>query len=116
MPTAHEDGQGAIELVGYVLLVVLAAVLCVQGVYAAQAASATQEAARNGARALSLGEDWRGAVDRTLPDWVRATAVNGRTDGRLARVEVIATVPIGVADVGFTDLRFSRAAEFPVGR
>ncbi|GAB2451675.1 hypothetical protein GCM10007967_02120 [Xylanimonas ulmi] len=109
-----QAGQAVIELVGFVFLVVLATLLCVQGVFAAQAASAAQEAARNGARALSLGQDWRAVVDETLPDWARADVVEGGADRATARVRVAVRVPIGLRQITSGDLRFESSAQMPV--
>lgn len=109
-----QSGQAVIELVGFVFLVMIATVLCVQGLLAAQAASAAQEAARNGARAMSLGQDWRRVVDETLPDWAQLEDRKGRADDGAARVWVAVRVPIGMRSITSADITFERAAEMPV--
>jgi hypothetical protein len=113
---SQQSGQAAIELVGFVFLVVVAAVLCVQAVFAVQAASAAQEAARNGARALSLGDpDWRGVVAQTLPDWadVEEVTASGSSDST-AQVRVAVRVPIGIRSITSAHFAFERTAQLPM--
>lgn len=109
-------GQALVELVGVVFVIVLVAVLAVQGITVAQAASITQEAARSGARALSQGGDWEGAVDHQLPDGLElkeATFDRARFDDGSARVEVTVLASLGLGATELTEIEITRSAEFP---
>lgn len=111
----REAGQAVVELVGFVFLALLVTMLAVQAILALQAASAAQEAARNGARAMSLGQDWRRVVDETLPDWAQVDVVDpaGSNDDT-ARVRVAVRVPIGLRSITNASVRFERTAQMPV--
>ncbi|WP_344098879.1 hypothetical protein [Myceligenerans crystallogenes] len=115
-PGRRERGQAAVELVGVVFTVVLVAVLAIQGITVAQAASIAQEAARHGARALSLGQDCRGVLADHVPDGI--TIVDGDTtctvDDDGAVVALTVSVPLGLGDVTMTEVVLTRSAEFPV--
>lgn len=111
-----ERGQAAAELVGVVFLTVLVALLAIQGITVAQAASITQEAARNGARALSQGQDWRAVVERQVPDGLDLRAERADLDGDTAHVLVTVSAPLGLAGMEITDVTITRTADFPVER
>ncbi|MBE1878574.1 TadE family protein [Myceligenerans pegani] len=109
-----DGGQAAVELVGIVFAVVLVALLAIQGITVAQTASITQEAARNGARALSLGNDWRAVVAEQIPDGLELEDAESDTSGGTARVRVTVSAPLGLGEVAVTDVSLTRSAEFPI--
>ena len=109
-----ERGQAAIELVGIVFLTVLIAVLAVQSITVAQAASITQEAARNGARALSQGENWKAVVEQQVPDGLDLKVRRADLDRHTAHVRVTVSAPLGLAGMEITDVTITRTADFPV--
>lgn len=112
-----ERGQASVELVGVVLATVLVALLAVQGITVAQSASITQEAARNGARALSQGrEDWRDVVEHHVPDGLDLRAIEAESDGDTARVRVTVSVSLGLLGIQISDVAVTRSADFPVDR
>lgn len=112
----HERGQAAVELVGIVFLTVLIALLAIQGITVAQAASITQEAARNGARALSKGQDWRAVVEEQLPDGLDLVVRRADLDEESAHVRVTVSAPLGLAGMDITDVVITRTADFPAER
>lgn len=109
-----DGGQAAVELVGIVFVLVLVALLAIQGVTVAQTASITQEAARNGARALSQGHDWRSVVENQVPDGLDLRDVEAVAADGTARVQVTLSAPLGLGDVAVTEITLTRSAEFPV--
>ncbi|GGM42919.1 TadE/TadG family type IV pilus assembly protein [Promicromonospora citrea] len=111
----RERGQAAVELVGLVFAMVLVGLLAVQGITVAQTASVAQEAARNGARAVSLGHDGAAAVEHTVPDGldVKDVDVSVGDDGA-ARVRVTLSAPLGVAGLTVVDVDLTRTASFAV--
>lgn len=110
-----DAGQASLELVGFVAILVLVAVLCVQGLFVAQATSAAQQAARSGARAQALGNDVRTEVDRQLPDWLHLSSLSTSTPGDAYRVEVVVRVPIVVPGITSRHFTVTRDATMPRG-
>jgi hypothetical protein len=110
----RERGQASVELVGVVLAIVLVALLAIQGITVAQTASIAQEAARNGARALSLGQDWDAVVRQTVPDGLDVGEPRGVVEDGGARVHATVTVPLGLAGAEIVDVSLTRTAVFPV--
>ena len=110
----HQRGQATVELVGLVFALLLVALLAIQGITVAQTASIAQEAARNGARALSLGQDWRAVVERTVPDGLDLQEARAAVDDGAARVRVRVSAPLGLAGMEIVDVALTRTAEFPV--
>jgi len=100
--------------VGLVFAMVLVGLLAVQGITVAQTASVAQEAARNGARAVSLGRDGRAAVEHTVPDGLDVREVDVTVDDGAARVRVTVSAPLGVAGLTVVDVDLTRTASFPV--
>jgi hypothetical protein len=113
-PAPAEHGQATVELVGVVFVIVLVALLAIQGITVVQTASITQEAARNGARALSQGQDWEAVVRRQVPDGLDLKELDPDIDRGSARVRVTVSAPLGLAGVEITDVSVTRTAEFPV--
>lgn len=115
--SGRERGAVSVELVGLVLMLVLMAWVCVQGVYVTQIGGALEKAARDGARAGSLGAPVSAAVQAEVPGWARLDAV--RTGSAAVPgcagscVRVTASVPVGLPGVTFTRISVSRDAELP---
>ncbi|MFI9489487.1 TadE/TadG family type IV pilus assembly protein [Promicromonospora sp. NPDC052451] len=109
-----ERGQAAVELVGLVFALVLVGLLAIQGITVAQTASIAQEAARNGARALSLGQDARAEVERSVPDGLDVREVRPVVDDGTARVRVTVSAPLGLAGMTVVDVALTRTAAFPM--
>jgi hypothetical protein len=109
-----ERGQATVELVGVVFAIVLVALLAIQGITVAQTAAITQEAARNGARALSQGQDWQAVVHRQVPDGLDLKELHADIDRGSAHVRVTVSAPLGLAGVDVTDVSVTRTADFPV--
>jgi hypothetical protein len=110
----RECGQASVELVGLVFAMLLVALLAIQGITVAQTASIAQEAARNGARALSLGQDWEAAVELTIPDGLSLQDMTPDVDDGTARVRVEVSAPLGLAGMEIVDVALTRTAAFPV--
>lgn len=114
-----DRGSAAIELVVVAFFLTVVASLCAEGIYVSQVGAATEKAARDGARAMSLGRDVSAEVDRQLPDWAQVESLRTGTDadascaGHCLRVEV--RIPLIVP--GFTSGSFTvaRDAELPRG-
>lgn len=110
----RERGQASVELVGIVFTVVLVALLSIQGITVAQTASIAQEAARNGARALSLGQDWQAVVERTVPEGLDLREADPVVVDGSARVRVTVAAPLGLAGMELVDVSLTRTAVFPI--
>ena len=112
-----ERGSMAIELVAIVPVLVLVTILCIEGFLASAAAGAAQKAARDGARADSMGRDGVGAALDSLPGWVRnpkvsqGSAAKGGCAGICYRVEV--EVPLVVPGFSTGVVTVARSAELP---
>ncbi|PFG34689.1 TadE/TadG family type IV pilus assembly protein [Sanguibacter antarcticus] len=111
--TSREAGQVALELVGVVTLVVLAAMLCVQGVYVAQVYSTTQAAVRDAARIEAEGEPGRPALDARLPDWIRVERYVVQRNADDVEVQVAVRLPVLGPSVTVGGLLVERSATFP---
>lgn len=111
-----DAGSLAVELVAVVPVLLAVTLLCVQGFGAVSAVEATQRAARDAARAASLGEDPVAAARADLPpaaELRRVSAVGGCGD---ACVRVDVEVPLGIPGlVTLTRLPLSRTAAMPAG-
>lgn len=112
-----DRGSMAVELVAVVPLLVLVTILCVEGFLAASAAGAAQKAARDGARAATLGQDGAAAALASLPGWVRSprvttgAAAEPGCAGTCFRVEV--EVPLVVPGFSTGLVTVARSAELP---
>lgn len=112
--TRRERGQATVELVGLVVAMLLVGLLAVQGITVAQTASIAQEAARNGARSLSLGQPWQDVVERAVPDGLDLRERTAAVDDGAARVRVTVSAPLGLAGIELVDVALTRTAAFPV--
>lgn len=114
-----QSGQVALEMIGFVVVVMIAALLALQGVLLAQTHSAVQEAARHGARVYSdPSTSWaeaRTVADNALPSWADPVVIDGSRSENTARVEITVAVPIGSTAFSFDGLTITRDAEFAMG-
>lgn len=107
-----ERGTAAIELVGMVPILVLITILCVQAFLVAATFSSAQKAARDAARAATLGQDARSAADDALPGWASLKSVERYgCEGYCYRVEV--RVPLVVPGLVNDRVTLEREAELP---
>lgn len=114
---AGDRGSMAIELVAIVPLLVLVTILCVEGFLAVAAAGAAEKAARDGARADTMGRDGVSAALASLPGWVRdpqvqqGSAAKPGCAGTCYRVKV--EVPLVVPGFSSGVVSVARSAELP---
>jgi len=109
-----DRGSMSVELIGFVPVLTLVTLLLVQGFLAAAAVTSAQQAARDGARAASLGRDVSLAVDDQIPSWVTLENLDRYAcSGECVAVEV--RIPIGIPGITVQDLTVTRTAEFPRG-
>lgn len=89
-----ERGAVSIELVGFLPIFLLAIAIIAQSVAVVAAIDATNQAARDAARAQSLGQSASAAARDALPGWVQ---LNNVSHGSCADVciQVEAGVPVG---------------------
>lgn len=107
-----ERGSAAIELLGSLPYLVLAALLVWQMLLVGMTVTATQNAARNGSRAASMGEDPIAAARDSLPAWLadRASATSPAGSN-----EVTVSVPVPIVVPGMSSEQFTvrRDAHLP---
>ena len=102
-----DRGSSTLELAGLLPLVLVVLVALIHGGLAVYGTGAVSTAARQGARAASLGESPYAAVDAALPGWLPATVtLYGPGHGVRVRGNLPDVIP------GF-DLAVSRSAEMP---
>lgn len=90
----RDRGAVSIDLVGLLPIFLIAIALVVQSVAVVSAIDATNQAARDAARAASLGDSAQAAARDALPGWVRLNHVaHGSCADACMQVE--AGVPIG---------------------
>lgn len=100
-------GSAAIEMLGVLPIVVLVVLVLLQVCAFTVTVQAANQAARDGARALSLGRPVATAVDRSLPGSLSARSIS-YPGGRAVRLEV--DVPrVGI----FPEMTVEREAEMP---
>lgn len=112
-----DQGSMTVEFVAVVPLLILVTVLCIQGFAMVSAMEATQRAARDGARAASMGRDGRAAALAALPGWVAVRSIDIGGGGDCAGVcaDVRVSIPIGypgILSVHAFDV--TRRADLPV--
>lgn len=111
MSRVRERGAAALEVVGTLPILILAAMVAFQIGLVGWTAVETGEAAKVGARSSSLGKDPRLAVDNSLPGSLEAIESSGqRTEGGVrytVRVPIPSVVPISLGSV-------TRSVEMPV--
>lgn len=109
----REQGQVAVDLVGVVVLVLLAAVLCVQGVVVSQVHSTTQAAVRDAARDAAEAGGGRAAFDARLPDWIQVERYAVSRGPHDVEVDVAVRLPVLGPSVTLDGLLVERSATFP---
>lgn len=110
MKARDEKGSAAVELVGMIPWLFLAALVAWQLLMAALTAVSAENAARAGSRAASLGGDAEKAGRNALSSWLR----NGATvDVAGTRVEITVLIPIVVPVFSSDDFAITRTAEIP---
>lgn len=110
-----DRGSVAVESILYVFIVVLAAVICVQGIFLTQSVSASQRLARDAARSYATGAsalDVENQVRGALPSWARLERVTFPSSADAA-VKVELRVPIVVPGVTTSSFTVSRDAVMP---
>lgn len=107
----RERGAAALEVVGTLPIIILTAGIAFQIGLVGWTVVETGEAAKVGARASSLGEDPRAAVDNSLSGSLEASEASGqRTQGGVrytVKVPVPTVVPFALGTV-------TRSVEMPV--
>ncbi|HMC03521.1 MAG TPA: TadE/TadG family type IV pilus assembly protein [Cellulomonadaceae bacterium] len=83
-----ERGSAAIEMLGVLPVVALVVLGLLQGIAAVYTTQATNQAVRDGARALSLGKSPEDAVVRSLPSGLHPARITYVDDGQGVRLEV----------------------------
>ena len=110
----RDDGALSAEFVAVLPLLLLMAIVGWQLITIVSAGSVTANAARNGARAVSLGQSCSQVVNSSLPGWLSpATDISCDTGGSSVRVEVEVEVPNLFRGMPWEPFRVSRAAELP---
>jgi len=113
----RERGAVSIETLGVIALLVLVAIIGIQGVFAAQLGSVTEAAARDGARAFeSAGANPSSVVAASLPNWVNLRSVKTGPQAKASCggtcVLVETDFAIGIAGIKRT-ITVERVAELP---
>jgi hypothetical protein len=121
-PAAAEPDRGSVSIEGVVAipLMIMIAIVVIEGLLAVGSLNAATQAARDGARTAAAGGDGVAAASAQLPGSVRVNAIDIGTNavpgcsGVCSRVDI--GIPLGLP--GFLDLTFvrvTRSADFPVG-
>ena len=86
----REDGVATLELVGLLPVVLISLMLFVQLVIGVHTVQATNDAARQAARAYSLGRDPQAAAENSLPTGLRVARLDtfGPDHGATVQVDV----------------------------
>jgi Na+-transporting methylmalonyl-CoA/oxaloacetate decarboxylase gamma subunit len=108
--TRRDHGQGTIEFMAMVPLVLAVLVCALQVMAQAYTAHAASQAARDGARAFSLGQSAAAAVSASLPGNVEL--LNLRAGGPDHTVEVVVQAPIRMIPF-VTDYTITRSVTMP---
>lgn len=111
-----ERGSSSVELIGISIVVIFFTALLVEGLYIGSAVGATQQAAREAARAQMLGQSASSAAYDSTPDWLHI--VNLRTGGSVSGcigtcAEVTTSVPVGLPGLAFAHTQVTQRAIFP---
>lgn len=107
-----ERGSAAIELLGSLPYLILAAMLVWQMLLVATTMTAAQNAARNGSRAASMGDNPVDAATESLPDWLAGDA-SAESPAGSNQVTVSVPVPIIVPGFASDQLVVRRQAHLP---
>lgn len=105
-----ESGTAAVEFIGALPWMIVAALVAWQLLLVGATASAAENAARSGGRAASNGGSAEEVARESLPGWLRDGASVSATG---ATVRVAVEVPIVVPGWTLDQLVVNRDAEFP---
>ena len=89
----NDKGTSTLELAGMAPLVVFLLLVLIQAAFALYGITTAQTAARQGARALSQGDDPYAVVSRSVPSWIDLGAGDIQTFGPGSGVRVRLDVP-----------------------
>jgi hypothetical protein len=92
--TPREDGTASLELVGLMPLVAVVASLALQDAAVVFVAHATDDAARQAARAVSLGRDAKSAARGAVPSGLEVQVTSEGSGRVTVRVEVPRLSPL----------------------
>jgi pilus assembly protein CpaE len=106
----RDRGSAAVELVGMLPLLLLAAVLVWQALLVTSVTTAAEHAARNASRAAAMGDAAQPAALAAMPAWLRDDARVQRSGPTAVTVEI--GVPLVAPGVS-SPWRISRAAVLP---
>ncbi|WP_151526320.1 TadE/TadG family type IV pilus assembly protein [Serinicoccus kebangsaanensis] len=111
--SGRDRGSVAVEVAGFLPIFAILVFVIVNAVAMVSAVDATNQAARNAARAASMQQSPQAAAAQALPSWAQLKSVN--TGGCSEQcVEVTASVPVGVPNVfTLTRVDITRDAVFP---
>ncbi|SES12938.1 TadE-like protein [Streptomyces sp. yr375] len=101
-PRRRDQGQVALEYLGFVPLLLLVALAAVQLGLIAYAAQQAGTAARTGARSAALREDYQGDCQRAASSWLNASCEPAYVgdDVRVTSTVTIPSVIPGIGDFG----------------
>lgn len=108
-----ERGAAALETAALVPILLLSALVALQVGVAGWTVTSAGQAARDGARAASMGGDPTSAAERSLPGVLSATDVTERRTGDGRSVTVTVEIP---SIAGFSVGEVTRTSEMPVVR
>jgi TadE-like protein len=109
-PERTERGTSTLEVAGLAPLVLMITLALLYAGFALYGITATQTAARQAARAASLGEDPFAAADAALPGWLAPEVSSFPTGSSGTTVRVRTDLPDFLPG---TDLRVTREAVMP---
>lgn len=112
----NERGSNSVELVGISIVVIFFTALLAEGLYIGSAVGATQQAARDAARAQMLGQSASMAAQESTPDWLRIVNLSTGVSvpGCLGTcAEVTTSVPVGLPSLTFAHTQITQRAIFP---
>lgn len=112
MRRRDDRGSAAVEFIGIVPVLVLVTILCVEAFLLASSFSAAEKAARDAARAGSMGEDGSAAARASLPDWATVESIDRYgCDGVCYQVRI--RVPLVVSGLTSDRVTVTREASMP---
>ncbi len=107
-----QRGSAAVEFIGIVPVLVLVTILCIEAFLLTASFSAAEKAARDAARAASLGEDGAAAARASLPGWADVQSISEYgCEGICYEVRIL--VPLIVPGLTNERVTVTREAEMP---
>jgi hypothetical protein len=117
---ARDRGSVSIEFVGTIPILIVVAILLIEGLLLASAVEDTTKAARDAARVASRGDDGAAAARASLPGWARLERVDVGAGAAAGCVGICSTVEVsvpmgvpGLIELGRVTL--TRSADFAAG-